>query len=109
MKDILFQSIRVMPSILMIALLIYFYSQKRIPGLLILLIAHIVITLVVIVSTFGITYLSARGSSMVGIGQFYNILGIISMVMQLVSIIGMGILLQNYPVEREKQKIADSF
>lgn len=109
MKDFMIQSISVLPSILMLALLIYFYSQKRIPGLLLLLIAHIVLTLVVIASTFGVAYLSNRFSSATEIQRFYRIIGIISMLMQLVTIVAMGILLHSYPTPNDKQKIADSF
>ncbi len=93
----------------MLALLIYFYSQKRIPGLLLLLIAHIVFTLVVIASTFGVAYWSSRSTSVTEIAQFYSIIRVISLVAQVVSIVGMAILLRSYSNPKDKQKIADSF
>jgi hypothetical protein len=109
MKDILIQSINLLPSIAMIVLLIYFYSQKRIPGLLLLLITEIVGFFVVAASTFGIQYFSTRYESAAELQSFYRMIGIISILTQLVAVAAMGIILHHYPTSKEKQKIADNF
>ncbi|RYE13212.1 MAG: hypothetical protein EOP45_21570 [Sphingobacteriaceae bacterium] len=105
MKELLLPAITLLPGIITIILLAYFYAQKKIPALLLMLIAYIIITLATAVSIYGVRYFQERAMTMEEIQRIYQTVGIVSIIAHLLFTIGLAFVLSKYPDKKDKQAI----
>ena len=101
MKELLLPALNLIPGITIIILLAYFYAQKKIPALLVMLIAYIILVLTTAASIYGMRYFQERAMTMQEIQRIYQIISIISMAVHLVFAIALGVVLSKYPNDKK--------
>lgn len=109
MNDLLMRLVNVLPAIVIIFLLIYYYSKKKIPGLLWMLVAYIVIMVISIGSMYLPQYVSDSALSVVEMEELYKTIGIVSLVANALLAVGIGILLNSYPSNKNDEWTTNKF
>jgi fatty-acid desaturase len=109
MNDILMRLVNVFPAIVIIGLLIYYSSKKKIPGLLWMLIAYIVIMVISIGTMYLPRYVSDRALSVAEMEELYKTIGIVSLVANALLAVGIGILLNSYPSNKNEELTPSKF
>lgn len=97
MQDLLLQLANLAPGVMLAIIAIYYYMKKKIPGLLWMAIAYVVLALITVAFYYMPTYISSHAMPMEEANTLYTRIGSVSIVANIAMLIGLIILLERYP------------
>jgi hypothetical protein len=103
MQETLIPLLNVLPGLAMAVVAIYYYATKKIPGLLWMVIAYVLLLGTTLAFNYLPQYIYSRAMDVASTGRLYQKIGIVSLLGNLLMLVGLIILLDRYPARLPKE------